>query len=100
MLKLSLLQAGMVVFNKVVTGLTNPELLGLAGGDNYTYKLNGSLGDAVEIRGGIDTDTWEDMELICILEIGGERRTASVHHLWPNLMINGTGQLIILRSLI
>lgn len=100
MLKLNLLQAGVVVFNKVVTGLTEPELIGLAGGDNYCFKLNGVAGDKVEIRGGIESDTWAEKELICILEIGGERRTACVHQLWPSLEIQGTGRLIILRSLI
>ena len=67
-------------------------------GGLHAYKLNGVEGDSVEVRGGAVTDSWDEMELICILTIGGERRSACVEHIWPIVEFRGIGTLLILRG--
>lgn len=66
-------------------------------GSLYTYKVYGTAGQSVEVRGGFVGDTWENMANICTLTVG-QIDSAVVQHTWPVLAVQGAAQVKIARG--
>lgn len=66
-------------------------------GSVYTYRVYGTAGQSVEVRGGFAGDAWADMEWICTLTVGGTQ-SAVVQHTWPVLAVQGDAQVKIARG--
>ena len=66
-------------------------------GSTYTYRAYGTAGQSVEVRGGFVGDTWENMQQIAVLTVGGTQ-SAVVQHTWPVLAVQGVAQVKIARG--
>ena len=72
-------------------------------GSLYTYKVYGTAGQSVEVRGGFVGDTWEDMQQIAVLTVNDPNpvdnpQSAVVQHTWPVLAVQGAAQVKIARG--
>lgn len=85
-----------VVYSGATTGTQVPIKAG--NGSVFTYRAYGTTGQSAEVRGGFPDDTWETMQQICVLTVGGSVQSAVLQHSWPVLMVDGTASIKIARG--